>query len=291
MQPGALFPTRILPFRPWFLLLVAGSLPLQASPLPVPQICVEQTLREHLRVENTEVVRADGCHKVRLTLANTTDRGTVLLGQRQRTADESIFRGAIREMTWEGDRITAGSQLLKGGRANLLGVTYDDITHTGQSLIAAYSDWDRVRIYSGASQMIYEDPDRTGGNMLFFNLPKVEPGEPNRQFYPLRIRTTDMNRDGRPEVLVASHDELAKSMLKDFRAFKKGKIQSMEWNGLGLVPKWNTQEFAGRISDFVVADYDNDGQEELVVAIVTKEGRFAFTDSISKILAFDLEVQ
>ncbi|BBO69082.1 hypothetical protein DSCA_30120 [Desulfosarcina alkanivorans] len=224
-------------------------------------------------------------------VTKTNDRGTLLLGQRQKTADESIIKGAIHEMQWEGSRLSAGPQLLKGGQANLMGATYDDITHTGQSLIAAYSDWDRVRIYSGASQMIYEDTDRTGGNLLSFNLRKTEPGVENKQFFPLRIRATDMDRDGKPEVLVASHDELAKNMLKNFRVFKRGRIELLSWDGIRLVPKWKTQDFDGRVSDFVAADYDNDGQDELLAAIVTKEGRIAFTDSISKVIAFELDGQ
>jgi TolB-like protein len=224
-------------------------------------------------------------------VAKTIDRGTVLLGQRQKTAVDSIFREAIHEMLWEGSRITLGPLVLKGGIANLMGVTYDDITQSGQSLIVAYSDWDRVRIYSGASQMIYEDADRTGGNLLSFNLRQEEPGVQNKQFFPLRIRTTDIDQDGKAEVMVVSHDELAKSLLKNFRSFKRGKIQLMEWDGMGLVPKWNTQEFAGRVSDFVVADFDNDGQDELVVAIVAKEGSIAFTNSLSKVIAFDLDRQ
>ena len=100
-----------------------------------------------------------------------------------------------------------------------------------------------------------------------------------------------MDRDGKPEVMIAAHDELAKSMLKNFRKFKKGHIELLSWNGMGLVPQWKTQDFPGRISDFVVGDFDNDGMDELLVAVITKEGRIAFTDSIAKIIAFDLAPQ
>jgi len=249
---------------------------------------IESFVLEYNGKEYTTIYGPDNWY---YRVAKTIDRGTVLLGQRQKIATDSIFREAIHEMLWEGNRITPGPQLLKGGLANLMGVAYDDVTQSGQSLIVAYSDWDRVRIYSGASQMIYEDADRTGGNLLSFNLRQEEPGVPNKQFFPLRIRTTDIDRDGKAEVMVASHDELAKNLLKNFRSFKKGKIQLMEWDGMGLVPKWNTQEFAGRVSDFVVADFDNDGQDELIVAIVAKEGSVAFSESLSRVIAFDLDGQ
>ena len=91
--------------------------------------------------------------------------------------------------------------------------------------------------------------------------------------------------------MVARHEELAKNMLKDFRSFSKAQIESMQWNGLGLVTQWKTQNFSGRASDFIVGDLDNDGQDELVIAVVSKEGTVAFTDSVSSLIAFDLNPQ
>jgi len=224
-------------------------------------------------------------------VAQTNDRGTVLLGQRQLMGDDSVFKGAIHEMNWQGDQIVPGPQLLKGGKANLMGVTYADITSSGHSSIIAYSDWDRVRIYGNGSDEIWEDGDRSGGNTEYFSLAKTDRGYQNQQFFPLRIRATDIDRDGKPEIMVARHDELAKNMLKDFRSFSKAQLESMQWNGLGLVTQWKTQNFSGRASDFVVGDFDNDGQDELIIAVVSKEGAVAFTDSVSSLIAFDLNPQ
>jgi TolB-like protein len=224
-------------------------------------------------------------------VANTPDKGKVLLGQRQRFNAESIFLEPILEMNWQGDRIEPGRQVLPGGKTNLMGLAFGDITHTGSSVVAAYNDWDRVRIYSASGETIWEDSDRSGGDKLFFNLPKIDAGQPNRQYYPLRIRIADIDRDGKEEVLIARHDELTNSVLKDFRLFKKAKIASMVWNGLGLVPQWETPSLFGRISEFTVGDIDNDGQDELVIALVSKEGDFIFTDSISIIITFNLNVK
>ncbi len=221
-------------------------------------------------------------------VAETPDQGTVLLGQRQRLGAESIFLEPVHEMSWQGDRLTPGRQLLPGGKANLMGLVYGDITHTGSSVVAAYSDWDRVRIYSAGGEMIWEDGDRSGGDKLFFNLPKTDAGQPNKQYLPLRIRIADIDRDGKAEVLIGRHEELARNMVKDFRFFKKASVASLLWNGLGLVPEWETQSLSGRISDFAVGDIDNDGADELVIALVSKEGAMIFTESISNVITFDL---
>ncbi len=221
-------------------------------------------------------------------VADTPDFGVVLLGQRQVFHAESIFEEPIHEMSWQGDRLLPGRQLLRGGEANLMGLTYDDITHTGNSVVAAYSDWDRVRLYGAGGEKIWEDGNRTGGDKLYLRLPKSGPQLPEKQYFPLRIQTTDIDRDGKVEVLIARHEELAKNMVKDFRYFKKASISSLLWNGLGLVPQWETQSLSGRISDFTVGDIDNDGTDELVIALVSKEGQIIFTDSISSIITFDL---
>ena len=224
-------------------------------------------------------------------VAKTVDRGTVLLGQRIRAQEVSLFYNPIHEMQWQGDRLVPGNPLLKGGKASVLGTAFGDVTQTGQSLLMGYSTADRLRIYGGTGEDIWEDSDRTGGNMAYFKLAKVDPGVDNKQFFPLRIRLTDIDRDGQTEVLVALHDELANNMATNFRSFSKGRLESKTWDGLTLATQWTTQEFPGRASDFVVGDFDNDGADELLVAVVAKEGAVIFTDAVSNLIAFDLNVQ
>jgi TolB-like protein len=216
----------------------------------------------------------------------------VLLGQRQLAAQESIFKNEIYEMNWEGGQLAPGARILKGGRANVLGLTVADLTDADDKSVVAYSDWDRLRLYhSTTGEMVWEDGDRSGGNTAYFELPPVERGESNYQYFPLRVQTTDINQDGEPEILIARHDELARNMLKDFRSFSKARIESLSWDGLGLVPVWKTRTFSGRASDFTVGDFDNDGTEELIIAVVAKEGAIAFTSAKSSLIAFDLKPQ
>jgi TolB-like protein len=226
-------------------------------------------------------------------VANTADRGTLLLGQRMRTAEESVFRNPVQELQWQGNRLVPGNRLLEGRKANLLGLAYGDIALNGQSQVIAYSTEDRLRLYNatGTGDYVWEESERSGGNMAYFKPPKAEPGVENKQFFPLRIRLTDIDRDGKTEVLVAGHDELANNMAKDFRSFSKARLESKVWDGLTLSTQWKTQEFSGRASDFVVGDFDNDGADELVVAVVAKEGAIIFSDAVCNLVAFDLNVR
>ncbi len=224
-------------------------------------------------------------------VATTTDRGTVLLGQRLRSAEESVFYNPIHEMQWQGDSLVPGNQLLPGRKASLPGVAYGDFSQTGQSQVIAYSDVDRLRIYNASGEYMWEDSERSGGNMAYFKPPRAEPGVDSKQFFPLRIRLTDIDRNGKTEVLVARHNELTNNLAKDFRSYSKARLESRVWDGLTLATQWTTQEFDGRASDFVVGDFDNDGADEMVVAVVAKEGAVIFTDAVSNLIAFDLNIQ
>ena len=52
------------------------------------------------------------------------------------------------------------------------------------------------------------------------------------------------------------------------RSFDKGEIYGLVWDGDNLVTDWKTREISGYITDFQVKDADNDGEEELVLAVV-----------------------
>ena len=221
-------------------------------------------------------------------VAKTVDQGVILMGQRMRSAEDSIFYNPIQEMRWQGYELVPGTQMLKGNKANLIGANYGDVTQSGQSMMITYSKADHLRIYNATGDEIWEDSERTGGNMAYFSLPKVDPGQENKQFFPLRVEIADIDQNGKPEVIVAFHKELAMNMLKNFRTFSKAVIECKEWNGLSLESKWKTQEFDGRTSDFAIGDVDNDGMNELVVAVVAKEGSMILTDAASKLIAFDL---
>jgi hypothetical protein len=52
------------------------------------------------------------------------------------------------------------------------------------------------------------------------------------------------------------------------RNYEMGEIYSLVWQDGYLDTHWKTREINGYISDFQLKDVDNDGDEELVVAVV-----------------------
>ncbi len=217
-------------------------------------------------------------------------QGPILLGQYQKIGTD-IFNAPIYEMIWEGSSYQKNNRIIKGSRANVIGTFYGDITNDGENHVLAYSRSDNLHIFHKGGGKLWKGGDRFGGNMMSIALDKTEPGVENIQYFPMRIRTADINRDGKAEVIVVKNHEMTKSKMKNFRLFKKAHIESLSWDGLGLSSNWKTKIISGRISDYVIGDFDNDGADELVASIVMQEGSVAFTDSQSTIIAYDLNTE
>jgi hypothetical protein len=55
------------------------------------------------------------------------------------------------------------------------------------------------------------------------------------------------------------------------RSFENGEIHCLIWDEFELVTDWKTRALKDYIADFQVKDVDNDGNEDLVVAVVGSE--------------------
>jgi len=73
-----------------------------------------------------------------------------------------------------------------------------------------------------------------------------------------------------------------------FRRFKKSRLVSLSWNGFALMENWQTASQPGYLGDFSLADADNDGKDELVMAVKFQHG--GLTDKArSSIVIYELE--
>jgi hypothetical protein len=111
----------------------------------------------------------------------------------------------------------------------------------------------------------------------------------NKWFYPLRLVVWYNKAKKESEVIAVQNHDLTSNTFKEFRYFNKSHITGFTWDGVGLGPSWKTRQLTGYIQDFTVGDFDNDGQDEIIAALVIKEGRVAFVgEAKSTIIAYEL---
>jgi hypothetical protein len=87
-----------------------------------------------------------------------------------------------------------------------------------------------------------------------------------------------------------SNEEVGGGTLGRIKRFKEGRVEIMSWNGIALAPVFQTVPLQGWVSDFDIADIDNDGIEELVISVVTRSKiAILARDKTSNIISYKLK--
>jgi len=211
--------------------------------------------------------------------------GPILLGQKHRAGKP--LSGAIFELAWQNGDYVAQNEIKPPGEISVLGLCLGDVLGNRQEVAVAYSQSDYLQVFEPTGKEIWTGDERHGGSMLYYAEPRKDLGDvENRLYFPLRTIVWQ-NKAGAQMVIAAYNQEMT-GMKLEFRKFNKAHLEALSWDGLGLVADWKTRQVSGFIQDFAVGDFDNDGSPELVAAVIIKEGRVAFSEPKSAIIAYEI---
>ncbi|MCG6895471.1 MAG: VCBS repeat-containing protein [Desulfobacteraceae bacterium] len=215
-------------------------------------------------------------------------QGEVLLGQKHRY--DHPFQKGFYEMAWENSAYRTRRFIPTAEEVNLLGVTIGDAMNNGMDSVVAYDRGDKLRIYDEAGHEVWRSSEPYGGSSLFYSRRQEDKGQPeNRQYLPMRVLIHyPESPGGKTSVIAVINKEMAQRKLETFRMFTDALIESISWDGLGLSRNWVTRKITGAVRDFAIADFDNDGTDELVAAVIIKEGQVAFSEKKSALIAYEL---
>ena len=61
-------------------------------------------------------------------------------------------------------------------------------------------------------------------------------------------------------------------MFQRIKLFTSAEVYNLEWDGVGMVENWRTKRISGYVADYQFKDIDNDGENEVVLALVLAAG-------------------
>ena len=216
----------------------------------------------------------------------TPERGRILLGQKQ--GINSPFDDRIYELVWQNSEYDIAEPVMPPRRANVLGLASGDARNDGTQVAVLFDKLDYLRIYDSKGDEIWKDGEHSGGTPRYFQMPNLGSKDTeNHAYYPMRILIRDINKDGKNDVITAKNYRL--SQILSARMFQNGELEIRSWDGIGLAVLWRTRKLSGHISDFAIGDFDNDGADELVAALVIKTGAVAMTTPKSALIAYELQ--
>ncbi|MGZ6250113.1 MAG: FG-GAP-like repeat-containing protein [Syntrophales bacterium] len=212
-----------------------------------------------------------------------TPAGPILLGQ-TRGMDQP-FNTPIHEIVWEDGKYKEGKKMKIPLGLSVYGLTIDNLGTGGGEKIIALDNYDYLNIYEptelplmnlnrlgGSPLRVYKSDDNYGGsNTVIENLSLPVDAEYKWTYINSRILTTE-GKDGKREIIIVKNLSAVGRVLKNVKMFTSSEIYDLEWDGLGLVENWKTRKISGYVADYQLKDIDNDGQKQIVLALVLSVG-------------------
>jgi hypothetical protein len=207
---------------------------------------------------------------------------TRLFGQKGRT--DAVLTGPAHHLAWtEGGYQSQGVVPLPKG-TSVFGMAYGDVTRDGIENVVVFDRKDHIRVLGPGGKEEWRSYDPFGGGRTWLitveeyrNSQKQgylynDPMPDNFFWVSQRILLVDINQEGENAVIVVQNADVTKGILQRSRMYRQGRFECLAWDNVGLAGLWRTRKFAGYISDYNLGDFDNDGRDELVFAVIKRTG-------------------
>jgi TolB-like protein len=262
----------------------------------IPEIFVTAltALRKHVNSFIIEYDKAKGYQIIAKNkpyyyrVIETKENGKILFGQKK---GMSPFNNKIYKMQWENNDYALGERIKTPRKVSVLSLTNGTIGDKGISEYFNINESGYLNIFNDNGKEEWRARETTGGSKHFFILADIGIGQTNenRTFLHPRLKLYDNKHDGQNELFVIHNLEI-NSVMKRYKKFVKGTIEISSWNGMAIAPISKTRTVQGWISDFAIADTDNNGTDELLVSVVEDEKTSAFTGkNRSYIISYNLQ--
>ena len=218
-----------------------------------------------------------------LRVINTSAGTPMLLGQAY--GIEKPFDSEIHEIVWSGSRYIQGKKLKIPRGLSVYGLTLDTLSEGGKDRVIALNQDDYLCIYEptekalwqlqtfgGNESLLWKSDENFGGSNLYVENSRAYEDSDKKTFINLRILTYDTNKDGKREVVIVKNISSAARLFQNVKLFTGAEIYNLSWDGLGFLENWRTRKINGYVADYQFKDIDNDGENEIVLALVLSTG-------------------
>jgi|GEM_PF-1023882 len=222
---------------------------------------------------------------------NPTGPGTLLFGQR--TAIDTPFFGPIYQMKWDGKEFAPDKDMGFTDKAYIFNFCLADLNGSGKPLLCLIGPSYSIRIYNSQQEQVWMSGEAYAatGKFIPFQATTGSGWEESWWYIPARLVLSDLDGDGRHELVVVRNRDRADGLIDKLRMFYQGTIYGLYWNGMGLIEHWRTPNISGYLPDYTMADVGNVGRPALVMAVSQRELSGLLEKGTGHVVAFTLKVQ
>jgi hypothetical protein len=214
----------------------------------------------------------------------------------QKMGSDGLYSGPIYKFIWKKNSFEKGPKMPFPKETKIFSLALGNIQSKEKLNLIMLEDSERLRMVAPDGKDVWSSRQKYGGTINFYDTKKKfdmtyrfgASGAPAwRVYIPGRIVIKDLDGDGLHEVVINKNISSGMRVFDRVRSFDSGEIYDLAWEEGTLATNWKTKEIDGYISDFQIKDVDNDGEEELVVAVIDLGG-VTTRKGTSKILFYKL---
>jgi hypothetical protein len=192
--------------------------------------------------------------------------GRLLLGQRSGENGRS-YSGNLYRFERQGNRIEKGGEFSRPtDKVSVHGLTLT--TDQAKRPLFVFLDInERLNVYTAGGDKVWASSDVVGGSESYIK--QVDPS-PREIEALVAFLKAPLGQTAAGLVLVPENE--GASRIFKSREYTKSSLKAYGWDGRSLREVWHTDTQGGALADFSVADVDNDGKDEVTLAMIFSHG-------------------
>lgn len=208
--------------------------------------------------------------------------GAVLLGQTM-GSDQADFSGPVFRVERAGLELRKGAPVALPPFVSIYGFL-PFVDEGGRTLIASLDIHSELQVEDLSGEQLWKSGDIFGGREAYIE--RIDSTVVRDLVTRSLYLKANLKRGPKGEILVPVNE--GTRLLGNYRKFEKSQLKALVWDGRSLRELWYTRPQSGYLSDFTVADVDNDGVAEVAMTVLFSRGGFGSKDR-SAVVVYELE--